>query len=358
MAGNETIYSDCSGVVDGFAKGRRWCLRPDCFHAGIWKLIWDILDPGHEVNVTKVKAHKSEAACNGDPMQLWLRKGNVAADGYAKAGTRRHPVRLFDLERQKAHVAMVKMVQIWLARANTAWPQPPNSADWRMARKAPRKKALRQLCKVREPVKGGHRWEWASDTLRCSVCLTTARSPKSKRRRANEVCRGSIINEVALGADRTHCFWYSKPLGDNRLPVVVWCSKCGAFATQKLRNLLAPCEKKNYPSAGTLLRKLQQGWHPQGRYQLQAPVRLEGELLKSFRQFAIDRKETAGLHKTEDVAASPEWEEALGLPSQKSASSDLANPDELFVFKPDANFDPSAADDFDSYMWGFGLDEE
>ena len=35
MAGNETIYSDCSGVADGFAKGRQWGLRPECFHGGI-----------------------------------------------------------------------------------------------------------------------------------------------------------------------------------------------------------------------------------------------------------------------------------------------------------------------------------
>ena len=69
MAGNETIYSDCSGVVDGFAKGRQLTMRPECFHASIWELIWDILDPGHEVSVTKVKAHKSEAACKGDPGQ-------------------------------------------------------------------------------------------------------------------------------------------------------------------------------------------------------------------------------------------------------------------------------------------------
>ena len=112
-------------------------MRPDCFHGGIWKLIWDILDLGHEVHITKAKAHKSEAACKGDPFQLWLRKGNVAADGYAKAGTRRHPVKMFDLERQKANVATVKQVQVWLAQANTAWPQPPSSSNWRKAKKAP-----------------------------------------------------------------------------------------------------------------------------------------------------------------------------------------------------------------------------
>ena len=95
-----------------FAKGRQWGLRPECFHGGIWELLWEMLDPGHEIQITKVKAHKSEAACKGDPVQLWLRKGNVAADGYAKAGMRRHPVKKIDLERQKAHVTTVRQVQV------------------------------------------------------------------------------------------------------------------------------------------------------------------------------------------------------------------------------------------------------
>ncbi len=57
MAGNETICSDYSGVVDGFAKGRQWGLRPECFHGGIWKLLWEIVDSGNEVHIIKVKAH-------------------------------------------------------------------------------------------------------------------------------------------------------------------------------------------------------------------------------------------------------------------------------------------------------------
>jgi len=161
-----------------------------------------------------------------------------------------------------------------------------------------------------------------------------------------------------MDADQTHCFWYSKPMGDNRLPVVVWCSICGAYSTKKLRGLLTPCEKKHYPSAGTLLRKLQQGWHPQGRYQLQAPVRLKGELLDSFHQFALDRKELAGLHNTENIAATQEWSEALGFPSQDGADGNQAHPEEPFVFEPDDNFDPALRNDVDAYVWGFGLDEE
>ena len=112
MVGQNTIYSDCSGVVDGIRKGEHWGMRPGRYHGGIWRQVWQILHEDHSVQVIKVKSHKSEAACKGDPMQLWLRKGDVAADGYAKAGSRRHPVTVLDLQRQRAHVQTVREV-LW-----------------------------------------------------------------------------------------------------------------------------------------------------------------------------------------------------------------------------------------------------
>ena len=72
----------------------------------------------------------------------------------------------------------------------------------------------------------------------------------------------------------------------------------------------------------------------------------------------MDRKELAGLHKTEDISATQEWTEALGLPSQDGTDSNQAHPDELFVFEPGDNFDPAAANEMDAYVWGFGFDEE
>ena len=163
-----------------------------------------------------------------------------------------------------------------------------------------------------------------------------------------------------MDADHTHHLWYSEPLGDNRLPVIVWCSVCGAYSTQKLRSLLKPCEKRHYLSAGTLFRKLQQGWHPQGRYQLQAPVRFKGDLLKSFHQFAEDRREVLGImHKAENIGGSQEWTDALGLSSQGSGKSDPDGPEEqLSVFIPGADFDPAEGNDMDTFVWGFGLEEE
>ena len=91
---------------------------------------------------------------------------------------------------------------------------------------------------------------------------------------------------------------------------------------------------------------------------MQAPVLLKGELLKSFHQFALDRKELAGLHRTENIAATQEWTEALGLPSQEGADSSPAHPEEPYSFEPDDNFDPASANEMDPYVWGFGLDEE
>ena len=109
-----------------------------------------------------------------------------------------------------------------------------------------------------------------------------------------------------------------------------------------------------------MLRNLQQGWHPQGMYQLQAPVRLQGELLKSFHQFAEDRRELAGtMQKAEDIAGSQEWNEALGLPSQSIVTSDPSGPGEQpSVFIPGPDFDPADRNEMDTFVWGFGLEEE
>ena len=68
-------------------KCKHWGLRPERYHGGIWRQVWQILEEDHGVQVIKVKAHMAEEACKGDPMQLWLREGNVAADGYATAGS-------------------------------------------------------------------------------------------------------------------------------------------------------------------------------------------------------------------------------------------------------------------------------
>ena len=49
-----------------------------------------MLDPGHEIQITKVKAHTSTAACGGCPLLLWKRGGNAIADSGAKAGAALH----------------------------------------------------------------------------------------------------------------------------------------------------------------------------------------------------------------------------------------------------------------------------
>ena len=64
------------------------------------------------------------------------------------------------------------------------------------------------------------------------------------------------------------------------------------------------------------------------------------------------------MHKTENIAATQEWSEALGFPNQDGADSDQAHPEELSVFEPDDNFDPALSNDMGTYVWGFGLDEE
>ena len=56
---------------------------------GIWRQICKVVEDMHSIQVIKVKAHNSEKDCDNDHLLLSLRKGNVAADFYAKAGITR-----------------------------------------------------------------------------------------------------------------------------------------------------------------------------------------------------------------------------------------------------------------------------
>ena len=73
-----------------------------------YRRMWNVLKDSHGIKVAKAKAHKSEKDCNNDPLQSWLRKGNVAAGRYVKACARYQASNMLDIQRQTAHVKAVK----------------------------------------------------------------------------------------------------------------------------------------------------------------------------------------------------------------------------------------------------------
>jgi hypothetical protein len=85
------LHVDCGIVVDGIAKGRRWCTHSTRPHADIWELIWDKLDDlglgEGGASVVKIAAHLTKTKKDEmDPAQLKLHEANEQADSWAKLG--------------------------------------------------------------------------------------------------------------------------------------------------------------------------------------------------------------------------------------------------------------------------------
>ena len=83
-----TIHVDSKLVVDGVARGRRWCCDSRREGADLWRQVWDLLDDMPDlIDVVKVRAHLSyQDVLDGRiGWKSWL--GNAIADRWAKAGS-------------------------------------------------------------------------------------------------------------------------------------------------------------------------------------------------------------------------------------------------------------------------------
>jgi len=84
-----TIWVDNAGVVDGFAKGRDWCVDAARPAADLWGLVWAKVDDlGNEgIKIAKTKGHATKADVEAGRATEWHQKGNDHADHYAKQGS-------------------------------------------------------------------------------------------------------------------------------------------------------------------------------------------------------------------------------------------------------------------------------
>ena len=79
------IHVDNAQVVQGFQKGRGWCVSSKSFGADVWRTVWDVYDDkGGGVEIRKVKAHCSWWDVLGDRISARNRAGNHLADQEAK----------------------------------------------------------------------------------------------------------------------------------------------------------------------------------------------------------------------------------------------------------------------------------
>ena len=88
------VYSNSEFFIKGWQRGRQWCLAPGRAHADVWRKFWNTLEDFGGVaalEVSKVKAHATQAMVDGELITEVDRWGNQLADEAAKRGAQCHP---------------------------------------------------------------------------------------------------------------------------------------------------------------------------------------------------------------------------------------------------------------------------
>lgn len=255
------IASDCAYVVDGINDpgARAKNTAGTSVHAALWLRVWDCIDDigSHSISVRKVKAHSSLEDVTMGLITARDRRGNQAADHYAKLGARLHP--------HDSAVDRRAVKAAWSLRAAGQWvaqlgvllgskqcgrdSEPLHPAQRRVAQRAERRKQRRAPEHQLVAVAGG---------FCCSVC--------HKKR----VTRAAFSRRCA--PPERQLVWHPHCLA--RAGPVRWCVKCGCYADRVVRGLRRSCRILPTEAGGRRLAALTAGVHPRTRERLEGVLPL------------------------------------------------------------------------------------
>ena len=220
------LYSDSAFFVNGWERGKAWCVAPGRAHADVWLKFWRIAEEfGGEaaITVTKVKAHATQSMVDEGLVDAVDKFGNDMADAAAKKGVAMHPPidTTADRIRVSRHVAgeSVRWLGVGLEDAQRCGAMP---AELTQAQKR-----VRPLLGPRKRLEVIRDQAWWSEHL------------------------GHAITE---GAHPSHAL--------AKLGPYFFCSVCGHHGAQRLVALRSPCPRQTTPSRKYLLGKLLAGLHP------------------------------------------------------------------------------------------------
>ncbi len=250
MGPRGTYIGDCAMVI----RAARMGVMPQAttssnINADLWKRIKELQDDvGLEGAVArKTKAHRSRRAAEmsaDDPVEQW--EGNQLADSMAK-----------DLARRTAEEAngyataaagrTAAIDPIRRAAIAVAW----NLRLWPSLGLSKSKKQRRMIKARPEDMKGHLLAARGPAAWECTRCRLWARGMQGRRAILRDHCKGPIEAQ----AHPTH-----RTRQDGG---VVWCTRCGAYASRLARNLLRPCVGRPSTEAQrNVWRRLQRGMAP------------------------------------------------------------------------------------------------
>ncbi len=212
------VHCDNQMVVDGVAKGRKWCLNPRREGASLWRDIWRALDDvGGGVEVVKVKAHTSWRDVLEGKVSLRGQRGNAMADATAKAALevvhRAAPTAAFDGQLARAmawHKWVLAYATTWGDRIDT------ETASAEEARGPATEDAAAYSYRPRTTM--SHELWTDRYRVTCRRCGRNAPRDAAHKPLLQEACRGSAAGRAAaLHSGNKNHVWHSFALAKKTL---------------------------------------------------------------------------------------------------------------------------------------------
>jgi hypothetical protein len=255
-----TIWVDNAGVVDGFGRGRQWCVASCRPAADLWSLVWQKVEDlgGADISVVKVKGHATVADIEAGRSTLWQKAGNDHVDHFAKRGSQlaEHLSSTAD-RRQASRIA--RGWYKWLAVLVSNWP-----ADTQGQTQSERSRKRKRKAVAEEAAAEGGAEENAELVAEVEVAESAAKRP---RKSASIAAPTPESSTTGLGAG--HELY--------RSGAVIWCRLCGCYGEQRLKNLKLPCGGLDKSTKAGQLGRLVRGEHPLRKGErLPRPVRFTG----------------------------------------------------------------------------------
>ena len=286
------FHTDHQGILDGIAKGRKWCCAGSRPHADVWQMIWFKLDDfGFDddecmVKVIKVKAHTSRTAQQQMTAELFLVKGNEEADLYAKLGSTLDAnfgkSEALSQYADKVKWAMSSIAAMHVALGQNGWqdveqiqhgPKPLKAKPWSL-QVGPAK--VHVLVAKNRSNGQGQQWQCA----RCGRCALTK---AGKQQLKNTECLGAVVQlQSTATANSSGSFglaggsfqrngralaregFMSNGHSLFKTGCIVFCKQCGKYSSRNLVGLKAACNgpPHNVKGESTQLRRMKAGLHP------------------------------------------------------------------------------------------------
>ena len=266
-----SFRTDCLSILQVFERGRQWATAGGRYYARIWNVIFACLDDPGEVDLVWMPAHTKAddvgvlLLSNGVALSATDRMGNGEADRLAKDAA--EAVRVPPAVR--AHIAgasaLAKQLAKWIGQVTAAASSFRCSAG-RVMRdslpgprvpRPPRPARARAQVQQRPAERGGHLLERHGAGWWCAACRATSASRDSL---APGMCSGPALQRWARQAASAHgCIEHRiRETGK-----VVWCDRCGAYATTRGRGIARAClGRPADSSAAARLAALRAGRHP------------------------------------------------------------------------------------------------